>query len=50
MVYESYSEEKKFQVPIEEKESLIGKKIILEVKKAFGTHIYTEIKPLSRNK
>ena len=42
--------EEKFQVPIEKKDSLIGKEIIVEVKKAFGTHMYAEIKPLNSKK
>lgn len=42
--------EEKFQVPIEEKDSLIGKEIIVEIKRAFGTHIYAEIKPMGRKK
>lgn len=33
----------KFGVPVEEKEKLIGKNIIINVKSAFGTHFYGEL-------
>lgn len=42
--------EDKFQVSFEKKEKLIGKKIIFEVKKAFGSIIYSDIKPFTRKK
>jgi len=40
--------EDKFQVPFEKKGELIGKKIIFEVKKAFGNIVYSDIKPFTR--
>lgn len=40
--------EEKFQIPFEKKEELIGKKIIFEVKKAFGSIIYSDIKPFTK--
>lgn len=36
----------KFGVPVEERDKLIGKKIIVEVKAAFGSFYYGDIKPL----
>lgn len=38
--------EKIFKVPFEDKDKLIGKKIQVEVKKAFGQFLYAEIKNL----
>ncbi|AMP21444.1 hypothetical protein AZF37_09680 (plasmid) [endosymbiont 'TC1' of Trimyema compressum] len=35
----------KFKVPFEMKDELIGKSIIVEVKKAFGSVLYADIKP-----
>lgn len=43
-VYEKF--EKKFGFPVEQMTELIGKTVMVEVKKAFGQFIYTEIKPL----
>lgn len=42
--------ETKFHVPVSEAKTLIGKKIMVEVKKAFGTHVYNEIKPFPKKK
>ena len=42
--YEKF--QKKFGFPVEEKEKLIGKTVIVEVKKAMGKYIYAEVKPL----
>lgn len=36
----------KFHVPIEDKDKLIGKKIMVEIKKAMGKYIYGDIKAL----
>ena len=38
--------EEKFGVPIDEKDSLIGQKLIVEVKSAFGKFFYGDIKPM----
>lgn len=38
--------EKKFKVPVERKEELIGREIFVEVKKAFGKFTYGDIKAL----
>lgn len=40
--------EEKFHTPIEDKDSLIGKEIMVEVKVAFGTNAYAEIKKLPK--
>lgn len=42
--------ETKFLVPFDEKDSLIGHNIMVEVKLAFGKFIYSEIKPLPKDK
>lgn len=42
--------ESKFHVPFEEKETLIGKSIMVEVKQAFGKFVYAEVKPLPKPK
>ena len=46
--YEKF--ESKFNKPIEEKESLIGENITVEVKVAFGKHAYAEIKNIPKKK
>lgn len=38
--------EEKFHVPVEESDKLIGKQIMVEIKKAFGKFIYADIKKL----
>lgn len=40
--------ENKFKVPFSEKDSLIGRDIMVEVKKAMGKYTYGEIKPLKK--
>lgn len=46
--YKKFKE--KFGVPITEADKLIGRTIIVEVKSAFGTAFYGEIKPFSKKK
>ncbi|EUJ33535.1 hypothetical protein MFLO_02528 [Listeria floridensis FSL S10-1187] len=46
--YEKFEE--KFGIPVEDKEELVGKEIMIEVKAAFGKFIYPEIKPLAKKK
>lgn len=46
--YEKF--EKKFHLPVERKEELVGKTIMVEVKEAFGKNVYSEIKPLQLKK
>lgn len=41
-VYEKF--QKKFGVPVEQADSIVGKEIMVEVKVAFGTHFYGDIK------
>lgn len=40
----------KFQMPVTEIENMIGKTVLVEVKKAMGKWIYTEIKPFKKAK
>lgn len=40
----------KFGVSFDDKDQLIGKKIMVEIKGAFGTHTYAEIKPFPKKK
>ena len=42
--------EEKFNIPVNEMEQLIGKVIMIEVKKAMGKYIYCEIKPFKKSK
>jgi len=42
--------EDKFQMPITEIENMIGKTVLVEVKKAMGKYIYSEIKPFKKAK
>lgn len=42
--------QKKFGVPVEEAQSLIGHEIMVEVKKAFGTNFWGDIKPFPKKK
>jgi hypothetical protein len=42
--------EEKFQMPVDEIENMIGKDIIVEVKKAMGKYIYNEVKPFPKPK
>jgi hypothetical protein len=46
--YEKF--ENKFQMPVTEVENMIGKNVLVEVKKAMGKWIYTEIKPFKKVK
>lgn len=42
--------EDKFNMPVDEIENMIGKKVLVEVKKAMGKYIYSEIKPFKKEK
>ena len=42
--------EAKFQMPVSEIENMIGKTVFVEVKKAMGKWIYTEVKPFKKAK
>jgi hypothetical protein len=42
--------EDKFQMPVSEIENMIGKTVLVEVKKAMGKWIYSEIKPFKKPK
>lgn len=42
--------EKKFGIKVEEKEKLVGKLVMVEVKKAMGRWTYAEIKPFPKKK
>lgn len=42
--------EEKFQMPVDQIEAMIGKDIIVEVKKAMGKYIYCEVKPFPKPK
>jgi hypothetical protein len=42
--------EEKFLVPVERKEEIIGKTVMVEVKKAMGKWIYCELKPFRKPK
>lgn len=42
--------EEKFQIPIERKDELVGKNIMVEVKKAMGKWIFSEVKPFAKKK
>lgn len=44
--YEKF--EDKFQMPVEDIENMVGKKVLVEVKKAMGKYIYSEIKPFKK--
>jgi hypothetical protein len=46
--YEKF--ESKFQMPVTEVENMIGKTVLVEVKKAMGKWIYSEIKPFKKQK
>jgi len=46
--YEKFEE--KFGISVENKDEMVGKKIMVEVKKAFGNAIYCEVKPFSKKK
>ena len=46
--YDKFAE--KFQMPVEEIESMVGKNVLVEVKKALGKYIYSEIKPFQKAK
>lgn len=47
-VYEKFEE--KFGVPVSQAESLIGHDLMVEVKRAFGTHLYGDIKKFPKKK
>lgn len=40
--------EEKFDMPVEEIENMVGKEVMVEVKKAMGKYIYSEIKPFKK--
>lgn len=42
--------EEKFQIPIERLGEMVGKKIMIEIKKAMGKYIYAEAKPFPKKK
>lgn len=42
--------EEKFHIPFEQKDKLVGQKVMVEVKRAFGRAVYNEIKPLLKKK
>ena len=44
--YEKFEE--KFQMPVAEIANMIGKTVMVEVKKAMGKYIYSEIKPFKK--
>ena len=46
--YEDFK--KKYGIPVDEMESLIGKTVMIEVKLAFKKHVYVDIKPLVKKK
>jgi uncharacterized protein YdbL (DUF1318 family) len=46
--YDKFAE--KFQMPVEEIEAMVGKNVLVEVKKALGKYIYSEIKPFQKAK
>lgn len=46
--YEKFQE--KFLIPIENIDELVGKTIMVEVKKAYGKFIYSEVKPFKKPK
>lgn len=46
--YEKF--EKKFGIKIEDKDKLVGKTVMVEVKKAMGKYVYSEIKPFPKKK
>ena len=46
--YEKFEE--KFGFPVEELDQMIGKTVMVEVKKAMGKYIYSEIKPFPKKK
>lgn len=40
----------KFGIAIEDKEQLVGQSVMIEIKLAFGTHVYVEVKPFPKAK
>jgi hypothetical protein len=40
--------EEKFQMPVEEIENMVGREVVVEVKKAMGKYIYCEVKPFPK--
>jgi hypothetical protein len=42
--------EEKFNLPVDRIEEMVGKTVMVEVKKAMGKYIYNEIKPFSKKK
>lgn len=46
--YEKFEE--KFSIPVENIEEMVGKTIMVEVKKAYGKFIYCEVKPFKKPK
>lgn len=46
--YEKFEE--KFGMPVADLENMVGKTVLVEVKKAMGKYIYSEIKPFKKDK
>jgi hypothetical protein len=46
--YEKF--EDKFSISIEDKDELVGQRVMIEIKLAFGTHVYVEVKPFPKKK
>jgi hypothetical protein len=46
--YDKFKE--KFAIAVEDKEQLVGKTVMIEVKKAMGKYVYVEIKPFPKKK
>ena len=46
--FEKFAE--KFNMPIEQLPEMVGKTVMVEVKKAYGKFIYSEIKPFKKDK
>lgn len=42
--------EKKFNIPVDDHKELVGKTLMVEVKKAMGKFVYSEIKPFPKKK
>jgi hypothetical protein len=42
--------EEKFHIPVKDIDQLVGKTVMIEVKKAMGKYIYSEVKPFKKKK
>lgn len=42
--------EEKFGIAVENKDELVGKNVMIEIKMAFGTNVYVEVKPFPKKK